>query len=83
MKMVIDLPLKARCVAFSPDGNQIAVGTEGGKVTVFNIQGKTSSITADVQVCKKPVGTLAFSGDGKLLAAGCADSKIYLLVIAH
>lgn len=57
-------------VAFSPDDKEIAFGTRTGKIIVYN----TSSwqIVQSIAVCDRSTDilTLAYSPDGKLIAAG-------------
>ncbi|HUH99135.1 MAG TPA: hypothetical protein VLZ89_17375 [Anaerolineales bacterium] len=63
-------------LAFSPDGNLIAVGTGTGNVTVWNAPDGSVS-----QVLKGPsyaVRAVAFSPDGNLIAAAGSDSMVHV-----
>ena len=79
MKLLIDIKSKARCLAFSTEGNQLTVGMEIGKIGVYNIQGKVATLVTEVQVSKKPIEALSFSPDGLKLGVACSDMKIYIL----
>jgi len=68
---------KARAVAYSPDGTQIAVGLYSGNVKV--IKEDLSSEVADVKVAKEWIACMKYSPDGSTLAVGSHDNIIYLL----
>jgi dipeptidyl aminopeptidase/acylaminoacyl peptidase len=78
-------------VAFSPDGKRLAMGGANGRVEggcylkLWDVQ--KEKLIGGTKVTKEPgvgsgleeaVTSLAFSPDGKLLAAGCADGKLRL-----
>lgn len=79
-KEVADLPLgnadDAECVAFSPDGKWLAVGTEGGAVRVWDVAAKKEVLT--LKAHKGKAGCVLFSPDGKTLATGGEDGLVYL-----
>lgn len=78
-------------VAFSPDGNTLAVGSQdyenaeqtalgGGVAKLFDV-----ATGSELRVLKSGSGdvtTVAFSGDGKILAAGSRDTRINLWNVA-
>ena len=60
-------------MAFSPDGDTIAAGTQDGKVLLWDWRGDEEP--REIDVCHDPRGTtlilsLAFSPDGAELAVG-------------
>lgn len=68
-------------LAFAPDGRQLAVGDKGGRVRVFeSASGRTNAEislaheTAETKERKPSVTVVGMSADGKLLAAGQAES---------
>jgi WD40 repeat protein len=64
-----------RCVTFSPDGSQLAIGTVEGGVWVWDLrrrEGLRLSGPAD------KVDAVAFSADDTLLAAGYRDGALYV-----
>ncbi len=60
-----------RAVAFAPDGVHLAVGDYGGEVTIWDAQ--SGEKTGSFEKHRLPILCLAFSPDGKLLAAGGGD----------
>ncbi|KAG8992038.1 hypothetical protein FRB90_001111 [Tulasnella sp. 427] len=66
-----------QAVAWSPDGEGIAVGTFGGSLQLFDPQyGEAISEPFDAHY--RPVTTICFSPDGKLLASGSRSNIIRL-----
>ncbi len=63
-------------VAFSPDGEWIAVAGTSGETRVYRI--KDGSRVAMLRGAKGPLFALAFSMDGKQLAAGGMDGQVRL-----
>jgi serine/threonine protein kinase/WD40 repeat protein len=62
----------ASSVAFSADGQRLAVGDEGGQVTIWSLT--DSTIVGTIQTGEgNPVRHVALSDDGKLIAATAGD----------
>ena len=61
MKALIDIPAKARTIAYNADGSQLAVGLMDGKLIVLNVQGSAAVTLAEVQVSKKAIQVLTYS----------------------
>lgn len=59
-------------VAFSPNGNVLATGTNTSAIKLWEIAAgrEIRTLTEDRMNLDSPVTSLAFSGDGKLLASG-------------
>jgi len=64
------------CLAFSPDGRQLASAGEDLKIMIWDLM--SSKRIASFSGHKKPIWTLDFSADGTLLASGSADNTICL-----
>lgn len=62
------------CLAFHPKGNQIAVGTAGGKVRIWNLADATEDRV--IQAHKSELMNLAYAPDGKLFSAAAKDPLI-------
>lgn len=69
---VIQTAGKARSVAFSPDGEHLAVGVATGGVQVFTFHPRLQQIHWAVPA-RDAVCVLAYSPDGRYLAAGSHD----------
>ena len=54
---------------FGPDGQQLLIGTDGGRVAMWRLPGSPQFLSVKLQ----PVKCLAFSGDGRLFATGEYD----------
>jgi WD40 repeat protein len=84
LKRLVDAPLDIRegdvhGVAFSPDGKTIAAGYSAvvsevvmGGIVLWDTAGRRRLIDAPLEVKEGPVRTVAFSPDGKTIAAGYA-----------
>jgi microtubule-associated protein-like 6 len=70
------LPLKARGAAISPDGTRIALALWDG--TVYILDGELSRVIKKVKDAKKWGSVIQYSPDGKTLAFGSHDRRIYL-----
>ena len=62
-------PNSTRSLAFSPDGRLLAVAKEDGSISIWQAggAGPTQSVLLN---SKRPVSSVAFSRDGRSLAAG-------------
>ena len=66
----LDEPFSAEVLAFAPDGQRVATAGNDGRVTIWDVAtGKRASAVK----LESPVMAVAFSQDGTLVAAGCAD----------
>jgi WD40 repeat protein len=68
----------ARCVAFSPDGLVLAVGSDAGDNTITLRDAKTGDIRSVLRGHRGTVRALAFSSDGLWLASSGMDPRIIL-----
>ncbi|MBK8025034.1 MAG: hypothetical protein IPK19_27400 [Chloroflexi bacterium] len=66
-------------VRFSPDGDQLAVGTAYGTVERWDIS--TLKLLSSADLGEAGVTHLAYSPDGQYLAARTEDSSVYILPI--
>jgi WD40 repeat protein len=71
----------SNAVAFSPDGNTLAVGDGGGRVDLLNVASKRRIATLTTPG-SQDVASVAFSPDGKTLAAADSDGRTYLWDVA-
>jgi WD40 repeat protein/class 3 adenylate cyclase/tRNA A-37 threonylcarbamoyl transferase component Bud32 len=62
----------AASLAFSPDGRQLAAGTNSGKVLLLDAQ-DGERLGPAIEVGKHEISPVSFSPDGRLLAASSAD----------
>jgi WD40 repeat protein len=58
---------------FSPDGRLLAVGSESGRVRVYDAA--SGAIVRDVRLHTAKVDGVAFSNDGSLLATASSDGS--------
>jgi WD40 repeat protein len=70
----------SRCLAFSPDGNTLAVGNVDGTVSFWNLNSGTTEASLDAG--SDMVTALAFSTEGTFLATASADSRVLLWDVA-
>eukprot|EP00736_Rhodelphis_marinus_P002340 Rmarinus@m.17215 len=69
----VDLDNKLRSVAYSPDGEFLAVGMADGSLKVVNEELEEVFNTRD---CREAIDCVRFSPDGKYLAAGSHDNFV-------
>ena len=83
----LDLGASARCCAYSPDGNYIAVGFGCGnkkdkKDGMFRIYRNDPSgpptLVNETKEAKQWISEIKFSPDGRTLAVGSHDNSVYL-----
>ncbi|MFO0843653.1 MAG: protein kinase [Gemmataceae bacterium] len=77
----LDAPSCSRAMAFHPDGKELTVGTTHGAVTSWNVH--TGARTFAVPALSLEVTTLAYSPDGRWLAATSADGRSVALLRAN
>jgi WD40 repeat protein len=64
------------CLAFHPNGSQLAAGTRGGALILWRVEGAGSAPVqplASVAAHNEPISCMAFAPDGALIASGAAD----------
>ncbi|KAL7750782.1 WD40 repeat-like protein [Sorochytrium milnesiophthora] len=74
----LNTDVSANCVAFSPGGTEVAVGMDNHKVKIFKLEGDKLEPAAELSNNRGAITALAYSPDGKLLAA--ADGNRQVLV---
>jgi WD40 repeat protein len=67
-------------VAFSPDGQTMAIGRDDGIVTLWNTS--TEQVRARLKGHTATIMAVAFSPDGKTLASGSVDGNVKLWDVA-
>ncbi|MDJ0593089.1 MAG: WD40 repeat domain-containing protein [Pleurocapsa sp. MO_226.B13] len=68
-------------MSFSPNGQQLAIGSFDGSVTLLNLQGKPLTkftIERDEQADLSAISSMSFSPDGQQLAIGSVDGSVLL-----
>ncbi|MFJ9565235.1 hypothetical protein ACIRQQ_35015 [Streptomyces fuscichromogenes] len=67
-------------LAFSPDGERLAVGDSSGRITLWDggLTHSTGVIAGTSQDTARAVSALSFSPDGAVLAVGAADGTVRL-----
>jgi WD40 repeat protein len=79
------------CLAFSPDGAQLAGGGYDARLRVWEVSSGKKLLDVPAQPATPKGGTeepasvihaVVFSPDGKEVAAGCADARIHLFSMA-
>ncbi|HEY7281268.1 MAG TPA: PQQ-binding-like beta-propeller repeat protein [Actinomycetota bacterium] len=75
------VPGHATSVTFSPDGRLLAVGTEDGKIVLFD-PATGRPVGAPIPAATGAVDPVSFSPDGRLLAASSQDQTVTLWDLA-
>ena len=70
--------VEALCLAVSPDGKRLACGCRDGSIIVYDLAARRTQTIFTVQEARDPkvhyaVNGIAFSPDGRLVAAACGD----------
>jgi WD40 repeat protein len=65
-------------VAFSPDGNFLATGSGGGKISCWDLRQPNDTPLAFFPGDRGSVWSIRFSPDGKWITAGCQDGCIQI-----
>uniref|UniRef100_A0A914WBV5 WD repeat-containing protein 61 n=2 Tax=Plectus sambesii TaxID=2011161 RepID=A0A914WBV5_9BILA len=70
-------PMEAWMVRFSPDGHRIVTGSQGGKISIYNVETGELEHTLECPN-QKFILSLAFSPDGRMLAAASQEGIVYI-----
>ena len=73
------LKVQLLSIAVHPSCQALAVGGVNGVIQI--LEAGSGSLAAQLNVCKVPVVCLAYSPNGKFLAAGAHDGVMYLLPV--
>ena len=72
------LPDIARAVAYSPDGEVLALGMGNGSVALIEANSQSLRAYSTFSDSKEQISQIKFSNDGLNLAIGSTDSNIYI-----
>src|SRR6266545_2038283 len=73
--MTISIPFDILCVAWSKDGDHIAVGLNGGNILIWNTS-TGMTVSGPFYAGGEYVSSVAFLHDGLCLASGSSDGTI-------
>lgn len=69
---VVTVAERARCLAFAPNGEHLAVGMHSGALATMGFHPTVQELSFAVP-CSDAISALAYSPDGKYIAAGSRD----------
>lgn len=69
---VVSVPERARSLAFSPNGENLAVGMQSGALCILCFHPNVEEVAWSVP-CSDCITVLAYSPNGQLIAAGSRD----------
>jgi WD40 repeat protein len=75
----IETPAPVYVVALDPLEKFVAIGSDDGMVRLIDIAEKSGSVIVQKQIDTQPIRALAFSHDGKMLAAGSLGGKVKIM----
>lgn len=76
--MFRQMPEASRCVAFSPNGETVAIGLQDGSLSLMDMTSKDYKVFASWKHSKLALTSICFSEDGLYLALGSKDGNIYV-----
>eukprot|EP00164_Ancoracysta_twista_P003608 GFYU01004833.1.p1 GENE.GFYU01004833.1~~GFYU01004833.1.p1 ORF type:complete len:841 (-),score=277.23 GFYU01004833.1:156-2678(-) len=75
-----ELPHPSRCVAYSPDGNHVAVGHNNGQITILD--GNELTPVKTITARKKEITDIKYSPCGSFLASGSGSGDSFIDVFS-
>jgi WD40 repeat protein len=69
---VVTVMERARCLAFAPNGEHLAVGMQSGALATMGFHPTVQQLSFSV-ACSDAITALSYSPDGKYIAAGSRD----------
>jgi WD40 repeat protein len=70
-----------KALAFSPDGATLAMARGDGVIAFWGVA--EARVVGAVRASEKGLGSVAFSGDGRVVAAGGTEGALHLVDFAH